>query len=87
MLNFNMLNVIMLRSIMSNVANNPFMLSVVRLSVVMLSVVMLSVVAPHCSLTKGKMQILNCYFSNFLQEKFLLGYVLFFIFKCNSLFF
>ncbi len=39
-----MLNVIML-----NVANNPFMLSVVMRSVVMLNVIMLSVVAPYFS--------------------------------------
>ncbi len=50
-----MLNVIMLRAIMSNVANNPFMQSVV----------MLSVVAPHCSLTKGKNANLKLLFRHF----------------------
>jgi hypothetical protein len=37
----------MLSVIMLNVANNPFMLSVIMLSVIMLNVVMLSAMASH----------------------------------------
>jgi hypothetical protein len=41
-----MLSVIMANFFMLNVANNPFVLSIVMLTVIMLNVTMLSVVAP-----------------------------------------
>ncbi len=41
-----MLSAIMLKVVMLNVANNPFMLSVVMLSVIMVNVFMLTVVVP-----------------------------------------
>jgi hypothetical protein len=43
---------------MLNVANNPYMLSVIRLNVVMIIVVMLSVVAPCASASVTKKKVL-----------------------------
>ncbi len=50
-----MLSVVVLNSVMMNVANKPFMLNVVMLNVIMLSGVMLSVVAPYGHATMIKL--------------------------------